>query len=122
VVVPRFPVKYDEELLKLNPSELAVRLLKIVKFPSFPAAVLVNVDPETFVASVITTSTTTVSVSTAEEGLVKSEKIKVAIKILKPYFINLFCPNQNWFSDKINDSALSSALNESVTIIYYLMT
>jgi hypothetical protein len=114
VVVPRFPVKYDEESLKLNPSELAVRLFQIVKFPSFPAAVLVNVDPETFVASVITTSTTTASVSTAEEGLVKNEKINVAKKILNPYFINLFCPNQNWFSDKIKETAKGSTLNESV--------
>jgi hypothetical protein len=88
VVVPRFPVKYDEELLKLNPSELAVRLLKIVKFPSFPAAVLVNVDPETFVASVISTSTTIASASAAEAGDETKESRKATRKILAKNLFN----------------------------------
>jgi hypothetical protein len=89
VVVPRFPVKYDEELLKLNPSELAVRLLKIVKFPSFPAAVLVNVDPETFVASVISTSTTIASASTAAAGDAEAkESRKATRKILAKNLYN----------------------------------
>jgi hypothetical protein len=88
VVVPRFPVKYDEELLKLNPSELAVRLLKIVKFPSFPAAVLVNVDPETFVASVISTSTTIASASAAEAGDETKESRKATRKILAKNLYN----------------------------------
>jgi hypothetical protein len=88
VVVPRFPVKYDEELLKLNPSELAVRLLKIVKFPSFTAAVLVNVDPETFVASVISTSTTIASASAAEAGDETKESRKATRKILAKNLYN----------------------------------
>jgi hypothetical protein len=88
VVVPRFPVKYDEELLKLNPSELAVRLLKIVKFPSFPSAVLVNVDPETFVASVISTSTTIASASAAEAGDETKDSRKVTRKILAKNLYN----------------------------------
>jgi hypothetical protein len=88
VVVPRFPVKYDEELLKLNPSELAVRLLKIVKFPSFPAAVFVKVEPETFVASVISTSTTIASASAAEAGEETKDRRKATKKILVKNVLN----------------------------------
>jgi hypothetical protein len=75
-------------LLKKKPSELEVKPLKMVRLPNLPIAVLVNVDPETFVASVISTSTTIASASAAEAGDETKESRKATRKILAKNLYN----------------------------------
>jgi hypothetical protein len=60
----------------------------MVKFPILPIAVFVKVEPETFVASVISTSTTIASASAAEAGGDTKDRRKTTKKILAKNVLN----------------------------------
>ena len=75
-------------MLKKKPSELEVKPLKMVRLLNFPTAVFVKVDPETFVASVISTSTTIASASAAEAGEETKDRRKATKKILAKNVFN----------------------------------